>query len=68
LKGGTEIVDILFLNYMTMRRRSSIIITHESISILRMDYFRDLIIQLGETKVKIFNGFTILIGNIVVFP
>jgi len=41
---------------------------HESNFILRADYFGDLIIYLGETKVKIFNGFTILIGNIVSFP
>jgi hypothetical protein len=41
---------------------------HERGLVLGVNQFRDLIVQFGEAKDKRLNGFTIFIGNIVVFP
>jgi hypothetical protein len=68
MQSRTENINGFFFNPMTVGGRKFIVIMHESGLLLREDKFRDLIVQLGETKVERLDGLTILIGYIIVFP
>jgi hypothetical protein len=41
---------------------------HEGGLVMRVDKFRDFIIQLGETQVEGLDGLAILVSDIVVLP
>jgi hypothetical protein len=68
MQSGTEFINGFFLKPMTVGGRQCIVAMHESGMVLRVDKFRDLILQLGETQVEIIDGLTILICDIIVFP
>jgi hypothetical protein len=63
-----KIVDGLLLNPMMVGGRQCIVVIHESVLVLRVDKFRDLILQLGEMQVERLDGLTILISDVIVFP
>jgi hypothetical protein len=68
MQGGTEIINGFFLEPMMVRKRQCIVVMHESSLVLRVDKFEYFIVQLGEMQVEILDGFTFLVGNIIVFP
>ena len=67
MQSRTKVINGFLLKAMMVGGRKFIVVMHESGLVLRSNEFRDLIVYLSETQVEGLDGFTILIGNVIVF-